>query len=112
MKKWHGIPIWILILGVGVGGYFAYHWYKNRTPSTAATNSNLIRPQPLAGGDNNTPNTDSYFPPPLAPPVNPPVVAPVTPSPPGWVVVPPGPPGTLSPPLIYKGPISLPTKLR
>jgi hypothetical protein len=44
-KKWHGIPVWALALGTALALYLFYHWYKNRTPSTAASNSSLVPSQ-------------------------------------------------------------------
>lgn len=38
--KWHGIPVPILLVGAGVGLYFAYRWYQSRnTSSTSAVSS-------------------------------------------------------------------------
>lgn len=73
--KWHGIPVPILLVGAGVGLYFAYRWYQSRNTSSTSAVSSTAPPSsssPSSGsgysgtgasGGGGAPGSGGYVPP-------------------------------------------------
>lgn len=87
MKKWHGIPIWILVVVVAIGGYFLWNHFKNQAATTPSILPATPDPISFASGspgtvasstppDNST-QTSKTLPTPLPPPTPSPIIAPV-----------------------------------
>jgi hypothetical protein len=51
--KWHGVPVWVLAGGGGVGAFLLYKWYKNRQ-SADTTSGATSATAPVATGTTGT----------------------------------------------------------